>query len=408
MAAVAPRSSLSAAAMPRWLLPENISDVLPREARRVEEVRRVLLDLYAGYGYELVIPPLIEYIDSLLTGTGSDLDLRTFKLVDQASGRLLGLRADITPQVARIDAHILNRPGVVRLCYAGSVLHARPLHPLATRQPMQVGAELYGAAGLPADLEMLELAVQSLRLAGLGRVHLDLGHTGVVGGLLDLAQMSAQMSDEVEDEILSALSTKDIPALRSTVQGLPPAVRDSFMALGRLSGGPEVIEAARRALPSEPGMRAALDELEQLAARCGADAVSVDLADLHGYRYHTGITFAVHAPELPSAVLRGGRYDNIGKAFGRARPAVGFSIYLRELVRLLGTRAARAVLAPADDDPALREAIRRLRAGGEIVVQRLPGEFGGPNSGDFNFDRELRRVGNAWQVAAREGAELVK
>jgi ATP phosphoribosyltransferase regulatory subunit len=267
-----------------------------------------------------------------------------------------------------------------------------------------VGAELYGAAGVPADLEMLELAVQSLRLAGLGRVSLDLGHTGVVGGLLDLARMS----DVVEDEILSALSTKDIPALHATVQALPPAVREGLMALGRLSGGPEVIDAARRVLPPEPGIRAALSELELLAARCGADAVSVDLADLHGYRYHTGITFAVHAPELPSAVLRGGRYDNIGKAFGRARPAVGFSIYLRELVRLLGTRAARAILAPADDDADLREAIGRLRAEGEIVVQRLPGECGGPDSGAFNFDRELRRAGNVWQVAPREGAELVK
>jgi ATP phosphoribosyltransferase regulatory subunit len=390
--------------MPRWLLPENISDVLPREARRVEEVRRALLDLYAGYGYELVIPPLIEYIDSLLTGTGSDLDLRTFKLVDQASGRLLGLRADMTPQAARIDAHILNRVGVVRLCYAGSVLHAMPQHPLAAREAMQVGAELYGAAGVPADLEMLELAVRSLRLAGLERVSLDLGHTGVVGGLLELAKVS----DAVEDEILSALSTKDTPALHATVEALPPAARDGLMALGRLSGGPDVIDVARRVLPPEPGIRAALSELELLAARCGADAVSVDLADLHGYRYHTGITFAVHAPELPSAVLRGGRYDNIGKAFGRARPAVGFSIYLRELVRLLGTRAARAILAPADDDAALREAIGRLRAEGEIVVQRLPDEFGGPDSGAFNFDRELRRVGIAWQVASREGAELVK
>jgi ATP phosphoribosyltransferase regulatory subunit len=278
------------------------------------------------------------------------------------------------------------------------------LHPLAAREAMQVGAELYGAAGVPADLEMLELAVRSLRLAGLGRVSLDLGHTGVVGGLLDLARTS----DVVEDAILSALSTKDIPALQATVKALPPAVRGGLMALGRLSGGPDVIDAARRVLPPEPGIRAALSELELLAARCGADAVSVDLADLHGYRYHTGITFAVHAPELPSAVLRGGRYDNIGKAFGRARPAVGFSIYLRELVRLLGTRAARAILAPADDDAALREAIGRLRADGEIVVQRLPDEFGGPDSGAFNFDRELRRVGNAWQVAAREGAELVK
>jgi ATP phosphoribosyltransferase regulatory subunit len=390
--------------MPRWLLPENISDVLPREARRLEEVRRALLDLYAGYGYELVIPPLIEYIDSLLTGTGSDLDLRTFKLVDQASGRLLGLRADMTPQAARIDAHILNREGVVRLCYAGSALHARPLHPLAAREAMQVGAELYGAAGLPADLEMLELAVQSLRLAGLGRVSLDLGHTGVVGGLLDLAGMT----DVAEDAVLSALSTKDIPALQATVEALPPAVRDGLLALGRLSGGQEIIEAARRVLPPEAGIRAALSELEQLAARCGADTVSVDLADLHGYRYHTGMTFAVHAPELPSAVLRGGRYDNIGKAFGRARPAVGFSIYLRELVRLLGTRAARAILAPADDDKELREAIRRLRAGGEIVIQRLADESSEPDCGDFNFDRELRRVGNAWQLAVREGAELVK
>jgi ATP phosphoribosyltransferase regulatory subunit len=192
------------------------------------------------------------------------------------------------------------------------------------------------------------------------------------------------------------------------VKGLPPAVRDGLMALGRLSGGPEVIEVARRALPSEPGIRTALAELELLAARCGADAVSVDLADLHGYRYHTGITFAVHAPELPSAVLRGGRYDNIGKAFGRARPAVGFSIYLRELVRLLGTRAARAVLAPADDDPALREAIRELRADGEIVVQRLPDESGRVEPGDFNFDRELRLTNGVWQVAARVGAEFVK
>lgn len=390
--------------MPRWLLPENISDVLPREARRVEEVRRALLDLYAGYGYELVIPPLIEYIDSLLTGTGSDLDLRTFKLVDQASGRLLGLRADITPQVARIDAHILNRPGVVRLCYAGSVLHARPLHPLAVREPLQVGAELYGAAGVPAELEMLELAVQSLRLAGLERVHLDLGHTGVVRGLLDLARLS----DSLEDEVLSALSIKDIPALSAIVTALPSKVREGLMALGRLSGGPDIIDAARRALPSETAIRGALDELEVLVKRCGADAVSVDLADLHGYRYHTGVTFAVHAAGLPSAVLRGGRYDNIGKVFGRARPAVGFSIYLRELVRLLGIRAARAVLAPVDDGPALREAIRQLRAQGEIVVQRLPDEFGDADPGDFNFDRELRLVDGAWQVAARAGAEFVK
>ncbi len=220
--------------MPRWLLPENISDVLPREARRVEQVRRALLDLYAGYGYELVIPPLIEYVDSLLTGTGSDIDLRTFKLIDQASGRMLGLRADITPQVARIDAHILNRTGVVRLCYAGSVLHARPLHPLAVREPLQVGAELYGVAGVEADAEVVELAVASLRVAGMARVGIDLGHTGVVRGLLDLARLPAPQ----EDEILAALSTKDLPALEVALNGLTGPVRDGLAALARLGGGP--------------------------------------------------------------------------------------------------------------------------------------------------------------------------
>ena len=231
--------------MPRWLLPENISDVLPLEARRVEELRRALLDLYRSYGYELVIPPLIEYLDSLLTGTGSDLELRMFKLTDQASGRMMGLRADATPQVARIDAHILNRSGVARLCYAGSVLHARPLHPLASREPMQVGAELYGLAGPAADAEVIELAVASLRLAGLSDVQLDLGHTGVVRALLDLAQPTAN----VVDDLLAALSSKDAPALRDLVGGMAPEASKALLELVRLNGGPEVVERARTSLP---------------------------------------------------------------------------------------------------------------------------------------------------------------
>ncbi|HSQ09675.1 MAG TPA: ATP phosphoribosyltransferase regulatory subunit, partial [Burkholderiaceae bacterium] len=317
---------------------------------------------------------------------------------------MLGLRADTTPQVARIDAHILNRSGVARLCYAGSVLHARPLHPLAVREPLQVGAELYGAVGSAADSEVLELAVASLRVAGLGRISIDLGHTGVVRGLLDVTRQSA----EVEDEILSALSTKDMPALQQTVSHLPAPVRDGLLALGRLSGGLDTLEQARRLLPAEPGIRSALDHLEALSSRCGADVVSVDLADLHGYRYHNGVTFAVHAPELPGAVLRGGRYDGIGKAFGRARPAVGFSIYLRDLVGLLGTDTPRAILAPAGDDAGLREAIRTLRVAGEIVVQRFAEETGGADPGDFVFDRELQRADSVWQVAARNSAPLVK
>lgn len=380
--------------MPRWLLPENISDVLPLEARRVEELRRALLDLYRGYGYELVIPPLIEYLDSLLTGTGSDLDLRMFKLTDQASGRMLGLRADATPQVARIDAHILNRPGVARLCYAGSVLHARPLHPLASREPLQVGAELYGLAGLEADAEVVELAVASLRLAGLSRVHLDLGHTGVVRALLDLTRPEGG----AVDELLAALGAKDEPALRGLVRGMPAEAATALLELVRLNGGLEVIERARSKLPRLPRISAALDELATIAQGSGAD-VSFDLSDVHGYRYHTGITFGVHVEGLPSAVLRGGRYDDIGKAFGRARPAVGFSIYLRELARLGENGVQRAILAPAGTDPALRAFVRQLREAGEVVVQALPGEA--KQAGDFVFDREIVQQNGNWSVVAR-------
>lgn len=380
--------------MPRWLLPENISDVLPLEARRVEELRRALLDLYRGYGYELVIPPLIEYLDSLLTGTGSDLDLRMFKLTDQASGRMLGLRADATPQVARIDAHILNRRGVARLCYAGSVLHARPLHPLASREPLQVGAELYGLAGPDADAEVIELAVASLRLAGLSTVRLDLGHTGVVRALLDLARPAPG----VVDDLLAALGSKDEPALRVLVAGLPAEVGRALLELVRLNGGIGVIESARGRLPKLPRINSALDELATIAQGSGAD-VSFDLADVHGYRYHTGITFAVHVEGLPSAVLRGGRYDDIGKAFGRARPAVGFSIYLRDLARLGEAAIPRAILAPSGRDPALRAFVRQLREAGEVVVQALPGEA--EQAGDFVFDREIAREDGNWSVVTR-------
>lgn len=380
--------------MPRWLLPENISDVLPLEARRVEELRRALLDLYRSYGYELVIPPLIEYLDSLLTGTGSDLDLRMFKLTDQASGRMMGLRADATPQVARIDAHILNRSGVARLCYAGSVLHARPLHPLASREPMQVGAELYGLAGPAADAEVIELAVASLRLAGLSDVQLDLGHTGVVRALLDLARPTAN----VVDELLAALGSKDAPALRDLVGGMAPEASKALLELVRLNGGPEVIERARASLPELPAITAALDELQRLATGSGA-SVSFDLADVHGYRYHTGVTFAVYVQGLPSAVLRGGRYDDIGKAFGRARPAVGFSIYLRDLARLGESAAPRAILAPSVGGPELRNLVRELRAAGEVVVQALPGEA--EPTGDLAFDREIVQRNGNWSVVAR-------
>jgi ATP phosphoribosyltransferase regulatory subunit len=386
--------------MPRWLLPENISDVLPREARRVEQLRRALLDLYRGYGYELVIPPLIEHAESLLTGTGNDLDLRTFKLTDQSSGRLLGLRADTTPQVARIDAHILNRQGVVRLCYAGSVLHARPLHPLAAREPMQVGAELYGLGGVAADVEVLELAVASLHLAGLRSVRLDLGHTGVVRGILQLSPLPTSLVDD----LLASLNAKDVPALQQQSVALSSEVRAALLGLTRLNGGREVLHDARRKLPQSAPITAALDELEAIVERCGADDVSIDLSDLHGYRYKTGVTFAVHTAGSASEVLRGGRYDDIGKAFGRARPAVGFSIYLRELAELAADDPPHAILAPADADQRLRALIAQLRADGEIVVQCLGSETDGAEESDFIFDRAIEWRGDTWQVVSRQGS----
>jgi ATP phosphoribosyltransferase regulatory subunit len=375
--------------MARWLLPEGISDVLPAEARRIEELRRTLLDLYRGFGYELVFPPMIEYLDSLLTGTGRDLDLRTFKLVDQLSGRQLGLRADITPQVARIDAHILNRPGVVRLCYAGSVLHTRPAHPLATREPMQVGAELYGHAGLSADAEVQTLAVQSLRRSDVNHVFLDLAHTGIVRALLSEPPAAA-----LSEQILEALAGKDVPSLRLAAAALPAATTDALLALTELHGGAGVIDAARKRLPRSTAIVRALDDLAWLVERSTADEVSVDLSDLHGYRYYTGVNFAAYDERAAGALLRGGRYDDIGRAFGRARPATGFSIELRDLARLNGTGRFDAIGAPASDDAGLRAAIDAFRASGEIVVQALdPAE-----SHVEGVSRELRQVDGRWMV----------
>jgi len=379
--------------MARWLLPEGISDVLPGEARFLEGLRRAALDLYRGYGYELVVPPLVEYIDSLLTGVGADLDLRTFKLVDQLSGRMLGLRADITPQVARIDAHILNRTGVVRLCYAASVLHARPLHPLASREPFYVGAELFGHQSTAADAEVLELAVRTLALTQLAGLRFDLGHTKILRALLDLDPAAARLAEE----IVLALSAKDAAALLPLTEALSATARGALQALLRLHGDEHALAAAREALPRLPAVAAAIDELQVLAGvlqRLGA-AVNVDLADLHGFRYHTGATFAAYADGWPVALARGGRYDDVGRAFGRARPATGFSIDLRELARLRGVDAARAILAPALDDAALGALIDRLRAGGEVVVRRL-GEDDG-----LQCDREIRRIGGEWQVVDR-------
>jgi ATP phosphoribosyltransferase regulatory subunit len=380
----------------RWLLPENLSDALPEEARTVERLRRGLLDLYAGYGYELVIPPLLEHLESLLTGTGHDLDLSTLKLVDQLSGRTLGLRADTTPQVARIDSHILNRAGVARLCYAGSTLHARPMHPLASREPLQVGAEIYGDADFAADREILDLAVRSARLIVAPTsgtpLQIDLGHTGVVRAVLGEALPSGTGAEAV----LAALTGKDPAALAQACRGLPPRTQQSLQDLLALNGGLEVLAAARARLPASPALHAALDELAGLAQGAPADAVSIDLADLHGFRYHTGITFAVYVPGLSGPLLRGGRYDDIGQAFGRARPATGFSLLdLREAARLSAAAAVHAIRAPRAGAAGLDAAIAGLRAAGEVVVQAGPG---GELGVALTIDRELAWEEGAWRV----------
>ena len=388
--------------MPRWLLPESIADVLPSEARAIEVLRRRLLDLYRSYGYELVMPPMLEHIESLLTGSGRDLGLRTFQLVDQLSGRTLGLRADMTPQVARIDAHLLNSNGVARLCYAGSVLHTRPAGLLATREPLQLGAEIYGHAGLEADLEVIELMIASLGLAGVGRVRLDLCHVGIVPAILAL---DASID---EAEAYACLQRKDAPGLADLLSGAAAPARDALLALldlyGEAGGTDSVIARGRARLPRLPQISAALDALETLArsrlwARHPLVEISVDLADLRGYQYHTGITFAAYVDAIPNAVARGGRYDDIGRAFGRARPATGFSLEVRELASLapLEERAA-AVIAPWSDDPALAEQVAQLRARGEIVLRALPGHE--HEQLEFACDRELVFEEGAWLLRA--------
>ncbi len=381
--------------MGTWLLPEDIADILPAEARRIEDLRRDLLDLYRSYGYELVMPPLAEYLDSLLSGTGSDLNLRTFKLVDQMSGRTLGVRADMTPQVTRIDAHLLNRAGVTRLCYCGSVLHTRGAGFMATREPLQVGAELYGHAGREADIEIIELALASVQAAGIHDARLDLGHAGIARAIVQADPVAAAHVHEVAD----LLGAKDHAGLEARIRAFAPQTADALRQLMHLYGGVEVIARARQALPALPGVREALDTLQQLCDALPADRLSVDLGDARDYHYHNGAVFAVYVDGWPDSVVRGGRYDNVGEAFGRARPATGFSLDLRVLAGLLEpAQSAPAIRAPWGRDPELLRAVAELRAAGHIVVQALPGH---EDQQEYAFDRELVANERGWQVVVR-------
>lgn len=378
--------------MPNWLLPENIADVLPSEARKIEDLRRKMLDTFRLYGYELVMPPLLEYVESLLAGAGQDTELRTFKVVDQLSGRLLGLRADMTTQVARIDAHLLNRETVTRLCYAGSVLHTRPSGLHATREPIQIGCEIYGHAGLEADAEIQELALGTLALAGFDNVRLDLCHVGILRAIL--AEDPAARRDETR--LIAMLRAKDTPGLDGLTQDYLPTTRKALLALPHLYGDVEVLGRAKEKLPALPGVTRALAELAALAAGAiGRADVAIDLADLRGYQYESGAMFALYVPGLPNAVARGGRYDHVGEAFGRARPATGFSLDLRELARLLPLAERKhSIRAPWGNAPELREKIADLRKAGEVVIQSMPGHDNVQD--EFECDRVLVLENGNW------------
>ncbi len=382
-----------------WLLPEHIADVLPAQARRIEELRRSLLDRARGYGFELIMPPLLEHLDSLLSGTGRALDLRTFKLVDQLSGRTLGLRADTTAQAARIDAHLLNREGVTRLCYCGPVLHTRPAGLAATREPLQFGAEIFGHAGLEADLEAAELALDSLHAARVGGLVIDLADARVLRGVLAGVALDAARLHEV----VQALSEKDAPTLSALSQDMPEEPRAALRALLRLYGGSEVLQAARQTLPDQPLVRAALAQLEWLAAHLHAAYPSLrigfDLSDMGGYAYYSGPRFAIYGDGCSDALARGGRYDEVGAVFGRNRPAVGFSLDLKSLAEVAGgTLAPAAIRAPWGEDTGLRAAVRRLREAGETVLAMLPGHE--PEAQAFECDRELVALGGRWVLQA--------
>jgi len=386
----------------RWLLPEGIEDLLPDQAAQLEQLRRELLDLYRSWGYELILPPFIEYLDSLLTGSGHDLDLQTFKLIDQLSGRLLGLRADMTPQAARIDAHRLQRDAPSRLCYLGTVLRTRPDGFDGSRSPMQVGAELFGHRGAESDVEILELMVATLALTGTEDIYLDLGHVGIYRGLAH----DAGLDEEQEALLFDALQRKALPEINAFLAGLDlsTAQRERLAGLATLNGGAEVLEKAQALLQGSG--ESALSSLEDLARiarlatrRLPDISLHFDLAELRGYQYQTGVVFAAFVADRGQEIARGGRYDEIGKVFGRARPATGFSTDLRILMRG-GNRdwpqPAGAILAPAEEDAALADKVRTLSTQGERVVQQLPGQVG--SVAETGCDRVLRWSGSEWVV----------
>ena len=379
--------------MSAWVLPDHIADVLPSEARHIEELRRLYLDTARRFGYELVMPPLLEYLESLLSGTGRALDLQTFKLVDQLSGRTLGLRADTTPQVARIDAHLLNRVGVTRLCYCGPVLHTRPDRPFATREPLQFGAEIYGHAGLEADLEVIELALTALDAVALKNVSLDLSDARIVPALLS----GVSISSDARDDLHKALAAKDLTSIQVLAKELPSNVQKALVELVQMYGDIGVLSQAEKTFSAWPTIVQSIQELRHIAQAFKHVHITFDLADLRGYGYYSGVRFAMFVAGTNDALVRGGRYDEVGAVFGRKRPAVGFSLDLKELISAVPAQPLKAAIrAPWGVEDGLREALAQLRGQGETVVCAMPGHESEVD--EFNCDRELVHVAGKWVV----------
>jgi len=383
--------------MRNWLLPEYIEDVLPAKAMQIESLRRSLLDLLDVNGYQLVIPPMLEYLESLITGVAHDLDLATFKVVDQLTGRLMGIRADITPQAARIDAHMLNNHGVTRLCYAGSVLRTTPDGLAHTREPMQLGAELFGHSGIEADIEIQRLMVKTLQAAGVEALQIDFSHVGIFDSLIS----QAKGSESLKQSIYQALQSKDQTEIIALTKDFDASTCKALCRLTELNGDADVLDAAAKDLPKTPEITKALNDLKQVASELADLGVglSFDLAELRGYHYHSGMVFAAYAQGCSGPLAYGGRYDEVGRAFGRSRAATGFSLDLRGLIKAIPPRTVKkGILAPYGKEVSLLNKINSLRASGEKVVQELPGHEAYKQ--ELNCDRKLVHQAGQWQVIA--------
>ena len=385
--------------MRNWLLPEFIEDVLPAEAARIEFLRRELLDLFKVHGYQYVIPPMLEYLESLITGTGHDLDLATFKVVDQLTGRLMGVRADTTPQAARIDAHMLNQQGVSRLCYAGTVLRTKPDGLARTREPLQLGAELFGHASIESDIEIQRLMIKALQVMGLSELHIDFSHVAIFESLIH----SASIQPALEQALYAALQSKDKSAVAQLAIHLDADTKYALIELTDLNGGVTMLDKAESVLPKLPAIAKALADLRAVTQHLSDLNVQVgfDLSELRGYHYHSGIVFAAYAQGYAGPLALGGRYDEVGIAFGRARPATGFSLDLRGVVTALAPASlAKAILAPAGNDKALLSEIEALRAEGLVVIQALPDSQSNwqTNADELNCDSQLVLRDGQWLI----------